>query len=76
MNVNALVRSELLKLATTRTVRFLVLGGLAVAARIGAGTAATAGQDGAAALGSPASIANVLGVSAMPGCVMLIAACC
>ena len=71
--MNGVIRTELLKLTTTRTMRYLALAGLAVAALLGAATAGTAGQDGAAPLGSAASLANALGVSAMPGFLLLIA---
>ena len=67
-----LLRTELLKLTTSRTARLLLLGALGLAVLLGAATAATAGADGAAPLGGAASLANVVGVSAMPGFVMLI----
>jgi ABC-2 type transport system permease protein len=70
--MNALIRAELLKLGTTRTTRLLVLGALAIAALLGTATATTAGEEASAALGSAESIANIVGVSAMPGFVMLI----
>jgi ABC-2 type transport system permease protein len=70
--MNTLIRAELLKLASTRTTRLLVLGGLAVAALLGTVTATTAGEEASAALGSAESMANIVGVSAMPGFFMLI----
>jgi ABC-2 type transport system permease protein len=70
--MKALVQTELLKLTTTRTIRLVVLGGLALAGLVGGATAANAGRDGAASLGSAAFVANVVGVSAMPGFVVLI----
>jgi ABC-2 type transport system permease protein len=69
--MNALIRAELLKLSSTRTTRLLVLGGLAIAALVGTATATT-GEQASAALGSADSIANIVGVSAMPGFFMLI----
>jgi ABC-2 type transport system permease protein len=70
--MNTLIRAELLKLASTRTSRLLVLGGLAVAALLGTVTATTAGEQATAAPGSAHSMANIVGVSAMPGFFMLI----
>lgn len=70
--MKTLVRTEFFKLTTTRTIRFLVLGGLAVAVLLGTVTSTTAGQEGNASRGAAAHLANVLGVSAMPGFVMLI----
>jgi ABC-2 type transport system permease protein len=70
--MNALIRAELLKLGSTRTTRLLVLGGLAIAALVGTATATTAGEQASAPLGSAESIANIVGVSAMPGFFMLI----
>lgn len=67
-----LVRSELLKLTTNRTTRLLLLAALALALLLGTVTATTAGEELAAPLGNAASMANVVGVSAMPGFVMLI----
>jgi ABC-2 type transport system permease protein len=70
--MNALIRAELLKLGSTRTTRLLLFGGLAIAALLGSVTATTAGEEASAALGSAESIANIVGVSAMPGFFMLI----
>lgn len=70
--MNALIRTELLKLRTARSTGGFLVGGLALAALLGAATAATAGQDAAAALGRADNLANVLGVSALPGVIMLI----
>jgi ABC-2 type transport system permease protein len=68
----ALIRTEVLKLATIRTVRLLVMGGVALGGLLGTVTALTSGEDVSAPLGSAAGMANVLGVSAMPGFVMLV----
>jgi ABC-2 type transport system permease protein len=70
--MNALIRAELLKLGSTRTTRLLVVGGLAIAALVGTATATTAGEQTSAALGNAENIANIVGVSAMPGLFMLI----
>jgi ABC-2 type transport system permease protein len=70
--VNALVRTEIFKLRTTRSSWGLLLGGLALGALLGAATSSTAGDDTAAVLGSAGNLANILGVSALPGVVMLI----
>jgi hypothetical protein len=70
--VNALVRTELLKLRTARSTWGFLLGGLALAAVLGAASSATAGEDAAAALGTADNLANILGVSALPGVIMLI----
>jgi hypothetical protein len=70
--VNALIRTEIFKLRTARSTWGFLLGGLALAALLGAATSATAGKDAAAALGAADNVANILGVSALPGVVMLI----
>jgi len=70
--VKTLVATEILKLRTARSTRGFLLGGLAVAVLLGAATSATAGEEAAAALGSADNLANVLGVSALPGVIMLI----
>jgi hypothetical protein len=70
--VNALVRTEILKFRTARGTGGFLLAGLALGALLGAATSTTAGEDAAAALGSADNLANVLGVSALPGVIMLI----
>lgn len=65
--MNAPIRAELLKLRTTRSAGGFLLVALALAALLGAATAGTAGEDTAAALGTAGNLANVLGVSALPG---------
>jgi ABC-2 type transport system permease protein len=70
--MNALISTELFKLRTARSTWGFLLGGVALGALLGAATSATAGEDAAAALGSAANMANILGVSALPGVVMLI----
>jgi hypothetical protein len=70
--VTTLVSTEILKLRTTRSTRGFLLAGLALSVLLGAATSATAGEDAAAALGSADNLANVLGVSALPGVIMLI----
>lgn len=70
--MKTLVSTEILKLRTPRSTRGFLLAGLAVAVLLGAATSATAGEDVAAALGSADNLANVLGVAALPGVIMLI----
>ena len=70
--MNALIRTEIFKLRTARSTWGFILGGLALGALLGAATSATAGEDVAAALGTADNMANILGVSALPGVVMLI----
>ncbi|HKY74969.1 MAG TPA: hypothetical protein VJS45_02430 [Acidimicrobiia bacterium] len=70
--MNALIRTEIFKLRTARSTWGFLLGGLALGALLGAATTATAGEDVAAGLGTAGNLANVLGVSALPGVVMLI----
>jgi ABC-2 type transport system permease protein len=70
--MNALIGTEIFKLRTARSTWGFLLGGLALGALLGAATSATAGEDVAAALGSADNLANILGVSALPGVVMLI----
>lgn len=70
--MNALIRTEIFKLRTARSSWGFLLGGLALGALLGAATTATAGEDLAAGLGTADNLANVLGVSALPGVVMLI----
>lgn len=70
--MNALIGTEIFKLRTARSTWGFLLGGLALGALLGAATSATAGEDVAAALGSAENMANTLGVSALPGVVMLI----
>jgi ABC-2 type transport system permease protein len=70
--MNALITTEIFKLRTSRSTWGFLLGGLALGALLGAATSATAGEDAAAALGTADSMANVLGVSALPGVIMLI----
>ena len=70
--MNALIRTEIFKLRTARSTWGFLLGGLALGALLGAATSATAGEDVAAALGSADNVANILGVSALPGVIMLI----
>jgi hypothetical protein len=67
-----LVRTELLKLRTTRTSRFLALAGLAFAALLGFANASIAGDPGSPALGSAAWVQNVLGVSTIPAAVAVL----
>ena len=69
--MNALIRTEIVKLRTARSTWGFLLGGLALAALLGAATSSTAGDDASAALGSAGNMANILGVSALPGVVML-----
>ena len=70
--MNRLVRTELLKLRTTRTTVVLVVAGLGFAALLGFVNAAVAGDPGAPALGSAAFVEDVLGVSAIPAVVALL----
>ena len=70
--MNALIGTEIFKLRTARSTWGFLLGGLALGALLGAATSATAGEDTAAALGTASNMANVLGVSALPGVIMLI----
>jgi hypothetical protein len=70
--MKALIRTEILKLRTARSTWGFLLGGLALGALLGAATSATAGEDVAAALGTADNVANILGVSALPGVIMLI----
>jgi hypothetical protein len=70
--MTALIRSELLKLRTTRTTVATVLGALGFAAFLGVVTAGFAGVDGAAPLGSPEMVDNVVGVSTIPAAVGLL----
>ena len=68
----ALVRTEVLKLRTARSTWGFLGVGLGLAALLGAASAATAGEDVAASLGSADNLANILGVSALPGVLMLV----
>ena len=70
--MNALIDTEVFKLRTARSTWGFLAGGLALGALLGAATSATAGEDVAAALGTADNMANVLGVSALPGVLMLI----
>jgi ABC-type transport system involved in multi-copper enzyme maturation permease subunit len=70
--MTTLIRTEVLKLRTARSTWGLLLAGFALAALLGAATTGTAGQDGAAGLGRADNLANVLGVSALPGALMLV----
>ena len=70
--MNALVRTEIFKLRTARSTGGFILAAVALAALLGAATSATAGEDSAAALGTADNVANVLGVSALPGVIMMI----
>jgi len=70
--MNALIATEIFKLRTARNTWGFLLGGLALGALLGAATSTTAGEDVAAALGTAANMANILGVSALPGVIMLI----
>ena len=70
--MNRLVRTELLKLRTTRTTMALAVAGVAVAVLLGAANAAIAGDQGAPALGSAAWVENVLGVSTTPAAVAVL----
>ena len=60
------VRSELLKIRSTRTFVVLVLAGVGFAGFLGFVTTSLAGEDGNAALGSAEMIDNVVGVSTIP----------
>jgi len=62
----ASIRTELLKLRTTRTTEGSAMAGLALAALLGAATASIAGHDGAPALGSATWVADAIGVSTLP----------
>lgn len=64
--MNALVRSELLKLRTIRANAVVAAITLGIAALLGAATVAGAGRDGAAPAGSAGSMANVLTASGLP----------
>ena len=64
--MKTLVRSELLKVRTTRSFVVLVIAGLGFAAFLGFVTTSFAGKDGNAALGSAAMLDNVVGVSTIP----------
>jgi ABC-2 type transport system permease protein len=70
--MNPLVRTELLKLRTTRTTWVLVAAGFALAALLGFANAATAGDAGSPELGSAAFVDRVLGVSTIPAVVALL----
>lgn len=70
--MTTLVRTELCKLRTTRTSLLVVLVALAIAALLGAANSAVAGDPGAAELGSPSWVVNVLGVSTIPAGVALL----
>jgi ABC-type transport system involved in multi-copper enzyme maturation permease subunit len=70
--MNALIRTEVFKLRTARSTWGFLLAGLALAALLGAATSSTAGEDAAAGLGTADNMANILGVSALPGVIMLI----
>lgn len=67
-----LIRTELFKLRTARSTWGFLLAGLALAALLGAATSSTAGEDSAAPLGTAGNLTNILGVSALPGVIMLI----
>ena len=67
-----LVRTEVLKLRTARSTWGFLGAGIGLAALIGAASAATAGEDVAAPLGTADSLANILGVSGLPGVLMLV----
>jgi ABC-2 type transport system permease protein len=70
--MNHLVRTELLKLRSTRTTAVLVAAGLAVATLLGFANASIAGGPAAPELGSAAFIEDVLGVSGIPAAVALL----
>ena len=70
--MNALIQAELLKLRTVRSNTFVAAGTLVLAALLGAATAATAGIDAAAPLGSAANLVNIVGVSGLPPLAALI----
>jgi ABC-type transport system involved in multi-copper enzyme maturation permease subunit len=70
--MNTLVRSELLKVRTTRTTRGLVIAGIGFAAFLGAVTASLAGKEGNAPLGSADMVGNVVGVSTIPAALGLL----
>lgn len=70
--MNHLVRTELLKLTTTRTTLALVAAGVGFAALIGMANGATAGDPGTAGLGSAEWVENVVGVSTVPAAVALL----
>lgn len=70
--MNRLLRTELLKLRTTRTTALVIVSALAVAALLGMANAAVAGDPGAPDLGSASWVVGVLGVSTIPAGVALL----
>jgi ABC-2 type transport system permease protein len=71
--MNATVRSELVKLRTSRASLGLLGAGLVYAAFNGVATAAFAGRDGNAPLGSPSNIGNILRGGSVATWVVLLA---
>ena len=64
--------TELLKLRTIRSVRWLVVGAVVVAAFLGAAGAAVAGNEGTADLGTAGMLADLVEVSTLPAFVALL----
>lgn len=67
-----LVRTELLKLRTARSTWGFLGVGFGLAALLGVASASSAGDDVAASLGSADNLANILGISALPGVLLLV----
>lgn len=69
--MTTLITNELIKLGTTRTIRRVLLGALAIAAVLAMATVANADREIAAGLGSAESWTHILGVSGLPAFAML-----
>lgn len=70
--MNRLIRTELLKVSTTRTSVLVVVAAMAFAGFLGFATAALAGREGNPPLGSADMVERVLGVSTIPAVVALL----